>query len=113
MPLPPAPTQRASLLATKNIAKFEKKSEPPFSLSSELASAKKPAAKKPLDEHPLNLAPLHPSELAPASPEPSKRAPMPVASKKTKSDQEEQRPHQIVCAGHQCAHARPHVPVPV
>ena len=25
MPLPPAPTQRASLLATKHIAKFEKK----------------------------------------------------------------------------------------
>jgi len=95
MPLPPAPTQRASLLATKNIAKFEKKSEPPFSLSSELASAKKPAAKKPLDEHPLNLAPLHPSELAPASPEPSKRAPMPVASKKPKATKKNNGPTKL------------------
>ena len=95
MPLPPAPTQRASLLATKNIAKFEKKSEPPFSLSSELASAKKPAAKKPLDDHPLNLAPLHPSELAPASPEPSKRAPMPVASKKPKATKKNNGPTKL------------------
>ena len=46
MPLPPAPTQRASLLATKNIAKFEKKLEPLLPLSSELASAKKPTTKK-------------------------------------------------------------------
>jgi len=95
MPLPPAPTQRASLLATKNIAKFEKKSEPPLSLSSELASAKKPAAKKPLDDHPLNLAPLHPSELAPASPEPSKRAPMPVASKKPKATKKNNGPTKL------------------
>jgi hypothetical protein len=50
MPLPPAPTQRASLLATKNIAKFEKISAPPPPLSSELASAKKPSAKKQLDD---------------------------------------------------------------
>jgi PhoH-like ATPase len=85
MPLPPAPTQRASLLATKNIAKFEKKSEPLLPLSSELASAKKPTTKKPLDDQPLNLAPLHQSSLATASPEPSKRAPMPVASKKPKA----------------------------
>ena len=85
MPLPPAPTQRASLLASKNIAKFEKKSAPPPSLSSELASAKKPSAKKPLDDHPLNLAPLHHSALATASQEPSKREPMPVASKKPKA----------------------------
>ena len=85
MPLPPAPTQRASLLATKNIAKFEKTSAPPLPLSSELSSAKKPSAKKPLEDHPLNLAPLHHSALAPASPEPSKRAPMPVASKKPKA----------------------------
>ena len=68
MPLPPAPTQRASLLATKNIAKFEKTSAPPPPLSSELASAKKPAAKKPLDDHPLNLAPLHTSRLQVQSP---------------------------------------------
>ena len=95
MPLPPAPTQRASLLATKNIAKFEKKSEPPLSLSSELASAKKPAAKKPLDDHPLNLAPLHTSELAPASPEPSKRAPMPVASKKPKATKKNNGPTKL------------------
>jgi PhoH-like ATPase len=95
MPLPPAPTQRASLLATKNIAKFEKISAPPPSLSSELASAKKPSAKKQLDDHPLNLAPLHPSELAPSSPEPSKRSPMPVASKKPKATKKNNGPTKL------------------
>jgi PhoH-like ATPase len=95
MPLPPAPTQRASLLATKNIAKFEKISAPPPPLSSELASAKKPSAKKQLDDHPLNLAPLHPSELAPASPAPSKRAPMPVASKKPKATKKNNGPTKL------------------
>ncbi|MFN4996721.1 MAG: PhoH family protein, partial [Burkholderiales bacterium] len=95
MPLPPAPTQRASLLATKNIAKFEKISAPPPSLSSELASAKKSSAKKQLDDHPLNLAPLHPSELAPSSPEPSKRAPMPVASQKPKATKKKNGPTKL------------------
>jgi PhoH-like ATPase len=95
MPLPPAPTQRASLLATKNIAKFEKISAPPPSLSSELASAKKTSAKKQLDGHPLNLAPLHPSELAPAIPEPSKRAPMPVASPKPKATKKKNGPTKL------------------
>ena len=95
MPLPPAPTQRASLLATKNIAKFEKISAPPPSLSSELASAKKTSGKKQLDDHPLNLAPLHPSELAPASPEPSKRAPMPVASQKPKATKKKNGPTKL------------------
>ena len=95
MPLPPAPTQRASLLATKNIAKFEKKSEPLLPLSSELASAKKPTTKKPLDDQPLNLAPLHQSALATASPEPSKRAPMPVASKKPKATKKNNGPTKL------------------
>jgi PhoH-like ATPase len=95
MPLPPAPTQRASLLATKNIAKFEKKSEPPLSLSSELGSAKKPSAKKPLDDQPLNLAPLHHSALETISPEPSKRAPMPVASKKLKATKKNNGPTKL------------------
>ncbi len=95
MPLPPAPTQRASLLATKNIAKFEKKSEPPLSLSSELGSAKKPSAKKPLDDQPLNLAPLHHSALETTSPEPSKRAPMPVASKKPKATKKNNGPTKL------------------
>ena len=95
MPLPPAPTQRASLLATKNIAKFEKPSAPPLTLSSEIASAKKPSAKKPLDDHPLNLAPLHHSTLAPASPEPSKRQPMPVASKKPKATKKSSGPTKL------------------
>ena len=96
MPLPPAPTQRASLLATKNIAKFEKISAPPPPpLSSELASAKKSSAKKQLDDHPLNLAPLHPSELAPSSPEPSKRAPMPVAAKKPKATKKNNGPTKL------------------
>ena len=95
MPLPPAPTQRASLLATKNIAKFEKKSAPPPSLSSELASAKKPSAKKPLNDHPLNLAPLHHSALATASQEPSKREPMPVASKKPKAPNKNNGPTKL------------------
>ena len=95
MPLPPAPTQRASLLATKNIAKFEKISAPPPPLSSELASAKKPAAKKQLDDHPLNLAPLYPSELAPASTAPSNRAPMPVASKKPKATKKNNAPTKL------------------
>jgi PhoH-like ATPase len=95
MPLPPAPTQRASLLATKYIAKFEKKSEPPLSLSSELGSAKKPSAKKPLDDQPLNLAPLHHSALETISPEPSKRAPMPVASKKLKATKKNNGPTKL------------------
>ena len=95
MPLPPAPTQRASLLATKNIAKFEKISAPPPSSSSELTSAKKTSGKKQLDDHPLNLAPLHPSELAPASPEPSKRAPMPVASQKPKATKNKHGPTKL------------------
>ena len=95
MPLPPAPTQRASLLATKNIAKFEKKSEPPLSLSSELASAKKPSAKKPPDDQPLNLAPLHHPALATASPEPSKRAPIPAASKKPKAAKKNNGPTKL------------------
>ena len=95
MPLPPAPTQRASLLATKNIAKFEKPSAPPLPLSSEIASAKKPSAKKPLEDHPLNLAPMHPSALAPASPEPSKRQPMPVASKKPKATKKSSGPTKL------------------
>jgi PhoH-like ATPase len=95
MPLPPAPTQRASLLATKNIAKFEKPSAPPLTLSSEIASAKKPSAKKPLEDHPLNLAPMHPSALAPASPEPSKRQPMPVASKKPKATKKSSGPTKL------------------
>jgi len=95
MPLPPAPTQRASLLATKNIAKFEKPSAPLLPLSSEIASAKKPSAKKPLDDHPLNLAPLHHSALAPASPEPSKREPMPVASKKPKATKKSSGPTKL------------------
>jgi PhoH-like ATPase len=84
MPLPPAPTQRASLLATKNIVKFEKVSAPPLPLSSELASAKKPSVKKPAEDRPLNLAPTSYSALVPASPEHGQRAPMPVASKKPK-----------------------------
>jgi PhoH-like ATPase len=95
MPLPPAPTQRASLLATKNIAKFEKPSAPLLPLISEIASAKKPSAKKPLDDHPLNLAPLHHSALAPASPEPSKREPMPVASKKPKATKKSSGPTKL------------------
>ncbi|MEI6549145.1 MAG: PhoH family protein [Betaproteobacteria bacterium] len=95
MPLPPAPTQRASLLATKNIAKFEKPSAPLLPLSSEIASAKKPSAKKPLEDHPLNLAPLHHSALAPASPEPSKREPMPVASKKPKATKKSSGPTKL------------------
>ena len=95
MPLPPAPTQRASLLATKNIAKFEKPSAPLLPMSSEIASAKKPSAKKPLDDHPLNLAPLHHSALAPASPEPSKREPMPVASKKPKATKKSSGPTKL------------------
>ncbi|MEY4076869.1 MAG: PhoH-like protein [Pseudomonadota bacterium] len=95
MPLPPAPTQRASLLATKNIAKFEKISAPPPSLSSELASAKKPSAKKPLDDQPLNLAPLHHAAPATASPEPSKREPMPVASKKPKAPKKNNGPTKL------------------
>ena len=95
MPLPPAPTQRASLLATKNIAKFEKPSAPLLPLSSEIASAKKPSAKKPLEDHPLNLAPLHHSTLAPASPEASKREPMPVASKKPKATKKSSGPTKL------------------
>jgi PhoH-like ATPase len=95
MPLPPAPTQRASLLATKNIAKFERKSEPPLPLSSELGSAKKPSVKKPLDDQPLNLAPLHHSALETTSPEPSKRAPMPVASKKPKATKKNNGPTKL------------------
>jgi PhoH-like ATPase len=83
------------LLATKNIAKFEKPSAPPLTLSSEIASAKKPSAKKPLDDHPLNLAPLHHSTLAPASPEPSKRQPMPVASKKPKATKKSSGPTKL------------------
>jgi PhoH-like ATPase len=95
MPLPPAPTQRASLLATKNIAKFEKKSAPPLPLSSELASAKKPSAKKPMDDQPLNLASLHHSALSTASPEPSNREPMPVASKKPKATKKNSGPTKL------------------
>jgi PhoH-like ATPase len=83
------------LLATKNIAKFEKPSAPPLTLSSEIASAKKPSAKKPLEDHPLNLAPLHHSALAPASPEPSKRQPMPVASKKPKATKKSSGPTKL------------------
>jgi PhoH-like ATPase len=83
------------LLATKNIAKFEKPSAPLLPLISEIASAKKPSAKKPLDDHPLNLAPLHHSALAPASPEPSKREPMPVASKKPKATKKSSGPTKL------------------
>ena len=95
MPLPPAPTQRASLLATKNIAKFEKTSAPLPPLSSEHPSARKPSAKKPLEDHSLNLAPLHHSALAPASPEPSKRAPMPLAFKKPKAAKKNNGPTKL------------------
>ena len=95
MPLPPAPTQRASLLATKNIVKFEKTSAPPLALSSELAFAKKPSVKKPAEDRPLNLAPKSHSALAPASPEQSQRAPMPVVSKKPKATKKNSGPTKL------------------
>ncbi len=72
MPLPPAPTQRASLLATKNIAKFEKTSAPPPS-----------------------LAPPQHSAVSPASPQPSIRTPMPVASKKPKASKKNTGPTKL------------------
>jgi PhoH-like ATPase len=46
MPLPPAPTQRASLLANKNIPRSEKTSTPPLTSARPQAPAKKTNTKK-------------------------------------------------------------------
>ena len=87
MPLPPAPTQRASLLGTKNSPKVEKIA-PTIPFNNPAASGKRSSVEKTSEDRSLkSSAPVQvavePRETA--SPEPAKRSPLPVAVKKTKS----------------------------
>jgi len=90
MPLPPAPTQRASLLANKNIPRSEKTSTPPLTSARPQAPAKKTNTKKSAAEQSGYLTDNEPvatpTHISTDSPVASKdtRVALPVIAKKPK-----------------------------
>jgi len=99
MPLPPAPTQRASLISSKTPTPKQSAVNP----MSHNDATKKPIAKKVLAESHEEV------RYATTAREP---APQPMP-KKTKASKKNQGPYQTVRPRHQCAHARSHVPLSI